>query len=244
MDTKNENLYVIDITKFLCSILIVCLHTQVFLSISPTLNMGFRNTIATIAVPFFFTISGFFFYKKVFYIEYESGNSIPSASSDRQFAVFKKTVKRLSYLYLVYSAVYFPFCVAQQAKSGFSVQWVLRYIYQFFVTGSYSTIWYLLASIVAVTASYFGITKIGVNKTVILSAVIYFVAVLICEFHDFVCQVPVIKSVVDMYYAIFGGVKNGIMFGFIYINIGAILAKKYISGDVKRKFLWLKTDQL
>lgn len=163
MMTKHKNLHIVDIVKFICSILILFLHTEVFKSISPIMSMGFRNTIATIAVPFFFTISGFFFWKKYFNTATKNGTS----------NILLPTLKRLIFLYLVYSLIYLPFVAIGWIKNGFTINSILTYVYSFFMTGSFSTIWYLLALIVAFVVSYFSYTKLGEKATLIIAGLCY-----------------------------------------------------------------------
>ena len=54
----------IDIAKYISALLVVCIHTFPFYEISETLNTYWIQTICRIAVPFFFTTSGFFFFRK------------------------------------------------------------------------------------------------------------------------------------------------------------------------------------
>lgn len=49
----------IDIAKYVSALLVVCIHTYPFYEISETFNTFFMQTICRIAVPFFFTTSGF-----------------------------------------------------------------------------------------------------------------------------------------------------------------------------------------
>ena len=54
-----------DIAKFILSFLVACIHVDAFISINSDLNFYFNNTIARLAVPLFFTISGFLIFKKL-----------------------------------------------------------------------------------------------------------------------------------------------------------------------------------
>ena len=53
----------IDIARYVSALLVVCIHTFPFLEISETFNTYFIHTVCRLAVPFFFTTSGFFFFR-------------------------------------------------------------------------------------------------------------------------------------------------------------------------------------
>lgn len=65
--------------------------------------------------------------------------------------------------------------------------------------------------------------------------------VLVSSYYDLVCSIPFLKKIIDTYYLIFGGVKNGVIFGFIYLTIGAVIAKKYTTDKLNYNFIWPKT---
>lgn len=54
----------IDLVKFFCSLLIIAVHVPPLYSVSPLLNYGIQQYLARLAVPFFFTASGFFVFRK------------------------------------------------------------------------------------------------------------------------------------------------------------------------------------
>ena len=54
----------LDLAKFIGAFLIIILHTPPFSSYSKVVTFGLRNIVTIIAVPLFFTISGFFALKK------------------------------------------------------------------------------------------------------------------------------------------------------------------------------------
>ncbi len=114
----------IDIAKLLCSILVIGIHTQPF-AWNLWLDRGF-GLLCKIAVPFFFTASGFFLF---------SGNV--------DAAKVIKYVKRIFLLYAIWSLIYV--CI-DIAKGEFEL---IEFLINFFVFG-YRHFWYLHASIFAV----------------------------------------------------------------------------------------------
>lgn len=89
----------LDLAKFIAAILIIVLHTHPFSSYSSVLDFGFRSVITVIAVPFFFITSGFLFCSKLNALNEEKSN------------YFKRYIKRLGIVYLLWSAIYFIFVV-------------------------------------------------------------------------------------------------------------------------------------
>ena len=60
-----KQLAAIDIAKYVSALLVVCIHTFPFIELNETFNTYFIQTICRMAVPFFFTISGYFFFRKL-----------------------------------------------------------------------------------------------------------------------------------------------------------------------------------
>ena len=62
---KTEKQYaVIDIAKYVSALLVVCVHTFPFLEMNETFNLYFIQIVCRLAVPFFFVVSAFFFFRK------------------------------------------------------------------------------------------------------------------------------------------------------------------------------------
>lgn len=227
MLADKKTFVLIDFFKMLCAILIIFLHTGIFLSVSSPLQMLTRNTVMTIAVPFFFTVSGFFFFKKLV-----SVNDVKN--------VFKKNERRIIQLYLIYSVIYFPFVLRGWMKNGFSGKTVLLYIRDIFLVGSFSTIWYLLALIVGFALAYVLYKKIGIKKAFYLSLLFYAFGVAISSYYGLVEKIPLVNDIVNMYYTIFVSVKNGVTFGLVYILLGGLIAtagEEKTNGKEKKYFI-------
>jgi len=84
----------IDIARYVSALLVVCIHTFPFLEISETFNTYFIHTVCRLAVPFFFTTSGFFFFRN-YDLENEDVND----------ARLKKALLRLFRIYLIWTII-------------------------------------------------------------------------------------------------------------------------------------------
>ena len=205
----------LDLFKFICAILIIILHTNPLSSYSKIATIGTRHVLTTVAVPCFFIISGFLFFEKI--------NSL--ATDKEKNGYFKKYIKRLIGIYLFWSAVYFIFVLIKWSRIGFSKKLVIEYIRDFFFEGSYSTIWFLVALISAVTITFLLRKKLDSIKIFIISLFVYTFTLLGTAYYGISVKIPFLKTVFDAYYSFFDTMKNGLLFGFVFISIGALISE-------------------
>lgn len=217
LERKNYN--ALDVGKFIAATMIILLHVNPFESMSNTLGAVFRSMIFIMAVPFFFTTGGFLFYEKVFIAPTE-GNRI-----------LKKYVVHLAKLYLIWSAIYFPFVALEWNKNGIALGTYLR---DFFFEGSFSTIWYLPASIVATIFTYYLYRRASIKTSILICGFFYLVGCGFSYYYYILHSVPIVQNVMDVYYFFFETTKNGILFGAIFIELGLVLAmrKRWASKQV------------
>ena len=204
----------LDLAKFVCAILIIIIHTAPFSSYSNILSFLFRNIVCVIAVPFFFLTSGFLAFKK-----------LDSLSGEEKKSYIKKYLKRIAVMYLIWSAIYFVFVVIKWTRGDFSIYSVLEYIKDFFFEGSYSTIWYLPALFSATLLVYLLHKKLSYKKIFIISCVIYVFTLGGSSYYGLVTDVPAVKAVYDLYYSFFDSIKNGVLFGMIFVSMGALVSE-------------------
>lgn len=120
--TEKENYCLIDIVKFICSIIIVIFHVLPDSNRS-TFVYYFSECIGRVCVPFFFITTGYF---------------LKDANKEKIF----KYIIRIIKLYLIASIIYLPFLIY-----GFEdLEHLFRSI---FINGSHYHLWYFLALIFA-----------------------------------------------------------------------------------------------
>lgn len=224
----------LDLAKFICAVLIIILHTAPFSSYSKVLTFGFRNIVTIIAVPFFFTTSGFLAFRKLSALE----------EQEKQ-GYMKKYLMRLVVMYLIWSAVYFGFVLIKWIRRGFTISCVFEYVKDFFFEGSYSTIWFLPALISAVYIVYLLHKRLSYKTIFGVACVIYLFTLGGSSYYGLVTKIPLIKRCYDLYYSVFDTIKNGVCFGLIFVAMGALLSeyeKALIQkGCVKKAFLQVVT---
>lgn len=216
----------LDIAKFICAILILIIHTNPFGSYSKALSFGFRNVVCVIAVPFFFATSGYLLTEKLKGLR----------TVQEQNSYMGKYLKRLLVVYLFWSAVYFPFVVVKWLRKGFSAGLVLEYIKDFIFEGSYSTIWFLPALLTAAALFFLLRRRIGSKKTFFIGCGIYVITLLLSSYYGVLVRVPGLSHFVgQLYYSVFDSVKNGVLFGFVFVSVGGMLSDMDIFARYTRK---------
>ena len=207
----------LDLAKFIAAILIIILHTNPFSSYSTVVSFGFRSIITVIAVPFFFLTSGFLFFKK-----------LNSLKNEEKSEYFKKYFKRLASMYLFWSALYFIFVAIGWAKNGVVLMDVLQYVKRFIFEGSYSTLWFLPALMTAVTVVYLLQKKLSYDKIFLMAIPFYAFACFGSSYYGISEKLPILSTCYDIYFSFFDTIKNGILFGWIYVALGGVLSEKEV----------------
>ena len=215
MSTQIKRYSSLDIMKFISAILIIVLHTSPFSSYSKVLSFGFRNIITIVAVPFFFCTSGFLLFKKLSLLDQYEGEKY-----------LKKYIWRLCLMYGLWSLVYLPFVIYGWLKDGqISLDEIVQYIKYFFFEGSYSTIWFLPALIIAALICYLLHRRYSFDRVFLIAVPFYVLACLMTNYYGITETIPILKEFMQNYYNFFDSVKNGILFGFIFVALGGLFAE-------------------
>ena len=212
----------IDVLKICLSILVCLRHIGQDITLSnPVLTFIVTSYLSPTAVPTFFIISGYLFYR----------NGKPHKD-----ALFKQ-VKRIAKLYLVWSGIYFPLTLISWIKSEVSIfENILLYLKNVILNGTYYHLWYLPALIVALVVVYCLDKNKLDRKITILSVILFIIGYLI---ENFVAFLPVrVQVFVRIYLHIFVTARNGVFFGIVFIWFGKIIVfyeNKFVNNqNIKR----------
>lgn len=218
---KIEQYNSLDLMKFISAILIIILHTNPFSSYSKIVSFGFRNIVTIIAVPFFFCTSGFLFFKKISLL-----------TTKEKVTYFKKYLKRLFIIYFLWSIVYLPFVIYKWSENRSLYIQLLEYIKNFIFEGSYSTIWFLPALIVAISLCFYLHKIFNFKKILIIAFLIYSIACMMTNYYGLVEKIPIFSNFMENYYRLFSSVKNGVFFGFIFVALGGYISELKIKKSI------------
>jgi len=220
---KKERYNSIDCWKFILTILVVSVHTGLFMYCTNHVVYKLYYSFERYIVPFFFLTSGFLLGSKMQYPFYTKD------SLDR----LKKFTEKMIYLYLVWSAVYLPLAIYDYCCE--KVSWkrgLWLYIKGLLFQGEHYNswiLWYLLSAIYATIGLYVLLKLRAKEHVVILLASMIMV---ISIFFDYIIntgeQLPVcllvLKKLVSM------SIRNGrILRGLFYVPVGIYLSNKRIN---------------
>ena len=197
--------YSIDIMKYVCAIMVLCIHMAPFEQISPLLNDVWGSVICRVAVPFFFMASGFFFFKK-------EGNRKKN---------FMAYAKRILILYGIYTVVYLVIlAIKNQLKPP------IRLIQEILFSGVCIHLWYFLAVVVSIGIVIL-LEKIASEKAAIVIAVLFYcVGTLSSTYYSLLFENNFVGSIISRYMDVFLSVRNGVFFGMVFVILGKFIAER------------------
>ena len=216
----------LDLGKFIFAIFVITIHVAPFGNNSSLkiINGITQSLCGKIAVPFFFVVAGFLLFQK-----------LNDANQKRRVVI--DYIKRVAILYAVWSIIYLPFNIMEFEGKGIK-EFILDYTHSFFVVGSYYHLWYLLALIVAVCLVTL-LIKCGLDIRIILaiSIILFLAGCLTQSWYGLIKPIqsvyPGVWSFLRVMKHFFVTARNGIFEGFVFVTIGAIIALKKISINIK-----------
>lgn len=204
----DKRLDFIDIVKFVLAMLIVFLHAKPF---SNELNMLFYPLLR-IAVPVFFILSGYFFFK----------NCIDK-SFDEQYCILKIFCIKNINLYFGWFILLLPVTLVARNYFKFGVANGLKEIITAIFFGStFYASWFLSALVLGVCIVFF-ISKFLGDKVVII---VSFVAYILCCFSSnyYLGLSDEIQTLLNIIYPKNNDMYNGFLAGLLWIVIGKFIA--------------------
>lgn len=156
----------LDIVKFICSLLVIMIHTAPFVDY-PIAHFYTVNVLARVAVPLFFGISGFLLFGRM---AYENGKLIDCPQNrSRMLRYVKKTIK----LYLCWSFATLASMLPGWYMSGWWGWVAVKDALHAILFKGLLHLWYLLAVIWAVPLVYLLLHMISIHGLRIAAAVLW-----------------------------------------------------------------------
>ena len=211
---KKRQYAVIDIARYVSALLVVCIHTFPFLEVSETFNTYWIHSVCRMAVPFFFTTSGYFFFRN-----YSDENE--ELNEER----FKKSIKRLLKIYLIWTVIYLPYTIFDYIHQGAKIYSIIAYLRDVVLNGSYYHLWFLPALMLADVIVYYSFKNKGLEFTLKLTFGAYIIGYLINVYTPLWEVIPGISFLFGFFTKVFTTARNGIFFGPIFVAIGLLLAR-------------------
>ena len=191
--SKQEYNALIDIFRFVASILIIGSHSlPIFYS--DTLNFYYGQWFFRFCVPFFMIVTGYYFsrcdyHKKV------------------------KQIKRILLMYIISTAIYFPFIIATNAGV---INVIKTSIF------GYHHLWYLIAVVIGLLLCML-FSKLPDKYNLYTAVTLLLLGLILDEYHSLVNYPPLemISSFVDKF---LGGARNGVFFAFPVLFFGKLIS--------------------
>ncbi len=214
---NNEKSYTgIDYFRFISSLLIIAIHTSPLASISATGDFALTRIIARVAVPFFLMTSGFFLISKYTY------------NSDKLRHFIKKTC-------LIYAGAIIIYIPINVYNGYFKMDNILpNLIKDFLFDGTLYHLWYLPASAIGATISWYLVKKLNYRKAFIISILLYIVGLFGDSYYNIIQSGSVIDGFYSLIFQISDYTRNGIFFAPIFMILGGWIADNRPKNIVKR----------
>lgn len=231
METERYNL--IDVIKAFAIFAVVCLHTNPFLKVD---ILGFDgvyltfiiDTLSRFAVPYFFIVSGFLFYKNIT----KKGNGY-----------FLKYTKKIAKLYFSWTVFYFIYFLSRNYLLSYYKQ--ISFKSNLIPEGSLGTIIELLKKIF-----YFGYAGYHLWYLIsLLWSILILYAFIKIKKINYLMIFSFVLNIIGLFGSSYSGVfdlsintRNALFFGLFYCTLGYYLALN--ENVIRERFLKIKTSYI
>ncbi len=161
METMKKNYDIIDIVKFIASLCVFLMHSNIFYSLSGDLQFYGVELIARWGVPFFFTISAYFLFSRA-----TNGNI-----TKEQLLNY---IKRLALLYIAWFILNIPSIAYNLYIRGISnpETW-LNFLLNAVISSTFTGSWYLTSSMFSAFLVYLLSKKLSTRYVFIITLILY-----------------------------------------------------------------------
>lgn len=204
----------IDIARYVSALLVVAIHVYPFVDMSPVFNQYFIAIVCRLAVPFFFVVSGYFFFRKIRRNETEENRE-----------KLKDYLWRIGKIYLIWTVIYLPYTIWNYASVGFSWQSIFSWVRDFFLNGSYYHLWFLPAMMLGMAIVWFLYEKRGMMFTLKVSLGLYVVGYLINIYAPYWETLPYVSILYGFFQKTLVTARDGFFFAPMFLSLGLLLAK-------------------
>ena len=202
----------VDLFKLICSLFVVCIHTQVLTPFHPFINWFITHALFRLAVPYFFIAGGYFL-----------GIKLLPVAEDKilRMNICRDYIKKNLPMFLFWSSIGLFNYIISMLQNGFSIS--ITYIIKIILFYPMGAMWFLLASMVAVLI----ICLLWDYKNILcFVAIIGYCFALMATSYYFLIDGTLLGAFVKLYLQYFISARNGINVGLIYIGIGIYLSEK------------------
>lgn len=214
MDIKRSRNNSIDIFRLYCAILVVAIHTHPFTELNEQVGFFVTNIMTRVAVPFFFSVSGFYYYENL---------------KKRGVKAFAYTLRKLFKTYCIWSLIYSIINIIQYINSGANFTGIMySLITDFFFYGSHYHFWYFIALFISITLITICYSKNIGYISYIGSLILYAIGVLGCSYWAVGNKIPIIRTIINVEY--FDWIRKIFLMGLPFFALGCEISDILKSG--------------
>lgn len=213
MNTRNQ---LLDLTKFILSLCVVCIHSQLFIDVNLYLYQFIVCGIARIAVPMFFSISGYYFYDKTI----NHRNTKSYLIKIIKLYIFFEFFEILFYSYSMY-----PKLVNQFGILGFPLR--------ILTTGLGGAYWFLISLVISLFLLKKAWEKERIFSGLIIGFILYIIAMSYDTYAGF--DLPYMK-IAEIHTLFMKWPQAGLVSSLLFLSLGAFI-HKYGYRFIKNKIL-------
>lgn len=204
MEIKQTKSYdILDLAKFIFSIFIVAIHSELLPNVLyPWLRL---------AVPMFFLISSFLFFRRT--------SDLPN---EKKNAALRKTVKRNLILYGIWFIILLP--VTLYVRSWFSdgiLRGVFTVVKNFFLGSTFLASWFIMANLISIVLIFFLGKKCNNLLLLIVTGILNLLCCLLSAYDD----IAIFGTIDATITPLIGSIKNNFVVALFWTALGKTFAE-------------------
>lgn len=201
-----ESYDILDLTKLILSILVVCIHTQLFPAV--------LHPWVRVAVPLFFLMSSFFFFQRINILDKQSRSDY-----------LKKYIKRNLQLYIFYFVLLLPITIFRHGYLNEPPHLLFLIIFRDFVFGStFFVSWFIMASIEGTIFVFFLSKHLPEIVVIGIGVIGYLFGCMTSVYSSLFENNAAVQSFLEIYHMFFLNPYNNVNCAILWIAIGKLMA--------------------
>lgn len=206
----------IDIFRIAAAVMVIAIHTYPLASYGESADYLFTHVLCRLAVPFFFTASGFFLFRMGTY----DGKTVA------------RFLKKTAVLYFFAIVLYIPVNIY---TGYFKTKPLLpSLIRDLLFDGTFYHLWYLPAALLGAGLAWLLIKRIGMKGAIATALVLYVVGLFGDSYYGLAEKLPIAEGLYSNLFLVSGYTRNGIFFAPVFFILGSALRQTAFTLPVKR----------
>mgnify|MGYP005752558517 CR=1 FL=1 len=215
---RTSEYYALDVFKLIFAFAVVAIHIDPLVNMAGSTIYKVYKSLIYLAVPFFFTVSGFLMGEKLSLMD----------NSEAEDEFLNRLIKKYVHLYLIWTLIYAPLAVWHYIYENMQVLAVVKsVVIGFFWFGeNYNSwiLWYLLSSVYSLIFIYV-LRKLNISYShiLIVGTIIALIAIFLVDYKNGLFEFP---GTIGIVCGKISKVGARVTTGFFYLPLGIVLSLK------------------